>query len=154
MRYDHPDAVALTELVQRYYEGIYGGRDGDLLTPAQLAPPTGGFFVGYTGAEVAVAMGGWTYADDAPRRGDAQIRRMFAHPQARGHGYGRRLLAALEEDAAARGAARMILSTGFRQASAVALYRACGYVDIEPFGYYAGQSGVVCLGKELGGVLP
>lgn len=154
VRYDHPDAVALTELVQRYYEEIYGGRDGELLRPAQLAPPIGGFFVGYTGAEVAVAMGGWTYADDAPRPGDTQIRRMFTHPRARGHGYGRRLLAALEEDAAARGAVRMILSTGFRQASAVAMYRACGYLDIEPFGYYAGKTGVVCLGKELGGVLP
>lgn len=148
-RYDHPDAVALTEVVQGYYEEIYGGRDGEVLEPMQLAPPSGGFFVGYAERE-AVAMGGWTYAAHLPQPGDAQIRRMFTHPRVQRRGYARRLLTALERDAAAIGARRLILSTGYRQPSAVSLYRACGYVDIEPFGYYGGKSGVVCLAKELG----
>ena len=146
--YDHPDAVALTELVQEYYEQIYGGRDSEVLSPAQLAPPTGGFLIGYRVGS-AVTMGGWLFGAELPRPGDAQVRRMFTHPQWRGHGYGRQLLAALEADAAERGATRMVLATGYRQVDAVAMYRACGYAEIEPFGYYAGHHGVVCLGRTL-----
>ena len=146
--YDHPDAVALTELAQKYYQQIYGGRDSEVLTPAQLAPPGGGFLIGYR-AGSAVAMGGWLFSMELPCPGDAQVRRMFTHPQWRGHGYGRQLLTALEADAADRGATRMVLATGYRQAAAVAMYRGCGYAEIEPFGYYAGHDGVACLGRTL-----
>jgi GNAT superfamily N-acetyltransferase len=149
--YDHPDAVALTEQTQQYYVQIYGGPDRDPLTAELLSPPSGGFLVGYL-EQRPVVMGGWLVTADAGRDGDAQLRRMYTDPAVRGRGYGRQLLAALERDAAAHGATRMVLSTGMSQPDAIRLYRSVGYVDIEPFGMYGGKPTVVCLGKSLPGV--
>jgi GNAT superfamily N-acetyltransferase len=157
-RYDHPDAGALTERAQQYYVDLYGGPDRDLLTPDQFAPPVGGFFLGYADGE-AVAMGGWTSvpptssgpSTSSGRREDrwAQIRRMYVSPTVRGRGYGPAVLRALEQDATRRGTTQMILSTGPAQIQAVRLYRAAGYTDIEPFGFYAAKSGAIHLGKDL-----
>ncbi len=146
-RYDDPDAEALTEQAQQFYVEIYGGPDREPLTVEHFSAPDGGFLVGYVD-DVAVAMGGWHFtADDSGRR--AQIRRMFVAPALRGHGYGRTLLRSLEEDAAAHGATMMILTTGPVQVEAVGLYRAAGYTDIEPFGYYGAHSQAIHLGKPL-----
>lgn len=147
-RYDHPDAIALTESTQRYYVEIYGGRDDDPVTAESFAAPSGGFLVGYLG-ERPVAMGGWLFTSETARAKDAAIRRMFVDPVVRRHGYARQLLTALEVDAAENGASRMVLTTGLPQAAAVAFYRQAGYADIEPFGYYRGQNGAVHLGKAL-----
>ena len=173
-RYDHPDAEALTERAQQYYVDIYGGPDRDPLTVDQFAPPAGGFVLGYSGSE-AVAMGGWHFLPSTgalltlrqaqekgsdpstcsgPSTGSgnqsrAQIRRMYVSPRVRGRGYGQAVLRALEQDAAARGATQMILSTGPVQVEAVGLYRASGYTAIEPFGFYGAQSGAIHLGKCL-----
>ena len=38
---------------------------------------------------------------------------------------------------------------GYLDGDAVALYRAAGYVDVEPFGFYAGSAAAVHLGKDL-----
>ena len=43
----------------------------------------------------------------------------------------------------------MVLETGRPQTAAIAFYRASGYVDIEPFGFYADEPDVVSLGKRL-----
>ena len=43
----------------------------------------------------------------------------------------------------------MVLETGRPQIAAIAFYRASGYVDIEPFGFYAAEPDVVSLGKRL-----
>ena len=74
---------------------------------------------------------------------------MYVSPRVRGRGYGQAVLRALEQDAAARGATQMILSTGPVQVEAVGLYRASGYTAIEPFGFYGAQSGAIHLGKCL-----
>jgi ribosomal protein S18 acetylase RimI-like enzyme len=145
-RYDHPDAVALTEQAQRYYVEVYGGPDDDPLTAESFAPPRGGFLLGYVGT-APVAMGGWFFGAE----GRAYLRRMFVAPTHRRLGYGRRLLAALEADATAAGATELVLATGRPQAEAIALYRAAGYADVRPFGHYAGSDQAVHLGKRLTG---
>jgi GNAT superfamily N-acetyltransferase len=148
-RYDHPDAVALTQQAQQYYVGLYGGPDEDPLTADSMTPRSGGFLLGYLDG-AAVAMGGWLWAPHAPMPGRvAQLRRMFVVSRLRGHGYGRALLSALEEDAAAHGAEAVALSTGRPQVEAIAFYRATGYLDIPAFGHYAESPGAVHLGKTL-----
>jgi ribosomal protein S18 acetylase RimI-like enzyme len=146
-RYDHPDAVELTERVQRYYVDIYGGPDADPLTADMLTSPSGGFVIGYLDDQ-PVAMGGWLWAPSEGAR-TAQIRRMYVDPSVRRRGVGRRLLGSLEADAADHGAEWMILTTGRPQTDAIALYRAAGYCDIAPFGHYADAEGAVHLGKRL-----
>jgi len=56
--YDHPDAVALVEAVQLVYIERYGGVDATPVDPAEFAPPTGLFLVGYANGR-PVCCGGW-----------------------------------------------------------------------------------------------
>ncbi len=150
-RYDHPDVAALTALAQEFYVEIYGTPDRTPFTVEEFSPPQGGFLVGYLG-ERPVAMGGWRispYATATGAQRAAEIKRMFTRPDVRGHGHARALLEALEADARAAGADWIVLETGRPQAAAIAFYRANGYVDIEPFGYYAAEPDVVSLGKRL-----
>ena len=149
--YDSPDAIALTEQAQLFYVEIYGGPDDTPFTTDEFVPPNGRFYVGYL-AERPVAMGGWRLSPVIAPAGavrPAEIKRMFVRPDVRQQGLARRLLAALEATAAQAGADWMILETGRPQVAAVALYRACGYVDIAPFGFYADSPSVVSLGKPL-----
>ena len=151
VRSDSADALTLTEQAQQFYIEIYGGPDGTPLTAEEFVPPNGGFLVGYVDGR-PVAMGGWRLAPyAAPAGADraAEIKRMYVADEARDRGFGRALLRALEEDAAAAGADWMVLETGEPQVAAVALYRGCGYVDIAPYGFYADKPTVVSLGKRL-----
>ena len=147
--YDHPDAQELTERAQAYYVELYGGRDDDPLTAAEFTRPRGGFVVGYLDG-APVAMGGWslTVSDLGDRA--AKIRRMFVDPAVRRQGLARALLGHLEEEAARHGVTMIILATGQPQVEAIGFYRSHGYVDVTPFGFYAGSDQVVCLGKMLG----
>ena len=149
--YDHPDAVALTALAQEYYRDIYGGEDSNPIAATEFVPPDGEFLIGYLGGE-PVAMGGWRrFAGPVGIRAQrpGEIRRMFVHPQRRRTGLGRALLAAIEASAVRNGIDVLLLETGLRQPEAIALYRAAGYADVEPFGYWAGDELAVHLARRL-----
>jgi GNAT superfamily N-acetyltransferase len=145
-RLDHHDALLLVEEVQRYYVEVYGGEDDDPIVPEEFLPPRGGFLLGYDGDE-PVAMGGWSFLGDGS--GTVKIRRMYVRRAVRRHGYAAVLLDRLEADARSAGAARVALTTGEPQVAAVRFYRARGYTDVEPFGFYADEAGSVHLGKTL-----
>jgi hypothetical protein len=54
--YDHLDAAALIDAVQRVYLARYGDADRTPVDPADFTPPTGLFLVGYAdGRRVAAA---------------------------------------------------------------------------------------------------
>lgn len=150
--WDHPDACQLRAAANRYYVTIYGAPDETPLQADEFVAPAGGFVVGYLGDE-PVGTAGWRFsaASIAGARRPAEVKRMYVADAVRGRGLARRLLAAIEHDAAAAGADWMILETGRPQVAAVALYRACGYVDIAAFGHYAAEPEVVNLGKPIGG---
>jgi putative acetyltransferase len=75
---------------------------------------------------------------------------MYVSPGLRGRGLGRRLVDALEIEARALGARRLVLETGIRQAAALALYRAKGFDPIPLYGeYFLSPDTSICLGKEL-----
>jgi GNAT superfamily N-acetyltransferase len=150
-RYDSRDAQMLTDQVQQFYVEIYGGPDGTPFTVDEFAPPKGRFYVGYLDGHPA-AMGGWRFSTVIAPVGavrPAEIKRMFVRSDVRRRGLAGRLLAALEASAVEDGADWMILETGRPQVAAVAFYRASGYVDIAPFGYYADKPSVASLGKRL-----
>ena len=149
--YEHPDVASLEMAAQEFYVQIYGGPDDTPFTTAEFAPPHGAFFVGYLDGE-AVAMGGWRFRTPGlPRvaRRPAEIRRMFVRERVRGRGFGRVILATLEASAEAAGADWMLLETGRPQVAAIELYRSSGYVDVEPFGHYAGSELALNLGRPL-----
>lgn len=141
--YDDQDAARLIAEVQQEYVARYGGEDDTPVDPAQFTPPAGLFLVGYVD-DVAVACGGWRSHGT-----DAEIKRMYVTPAARGAGLARRMLAELERTAGAAGHRRVILETGSKQPEAVALYRSAGYSEIPAFGYYACTPHSMHFGKVL-----
>lgn len=82
-------------------------------------------------------------------RPTAEVRRMYVHRAARRQGLARLMLAALETEARALGYTRLRLETGCRQQPAMALYEACGFARIPPFGEYTDDPTSVCFEKAL-----
>jgi putative acetyltransferase len=116
------------------------------LAPEDVAPGRGAFLVIYDNGN-PVGCGAVRLTD--PETGE--LKRMYVAPAVRGKGLGRRLVAALEAEARALGARRLILETGLRQLAAIALYRGCGFTPIPLYGeYLLSPKTSLCFGKELG----
>lgn len=148
--YEHPDATRLTEAVQAEYVARYGGPDEAPVVPEMFQPPEGLFVVGYA-AGVPVATGAWRRSgvDAFGTPATAEIKRMYVVPAERGRGHARRVLAHLEETAAAAGYEALVLETGLRQPEAIGLYTSAGYQPITGFGFYCGHELSRCFGKRL-----
>ncbi|KRV47816.1 acetyltransferase [Wenjunlia vitaminophila] len=156
--FGHPDAVALNDRVQLEYAERYGD-DGDAtpLAPAMFDPPRGLFLVVYDGQGTPIATGGWRSQDangEGYVDGDAEIKRMYVVPEARGRGLSRRVLAALEDDARAAGRTRMVLETGTKQPEAISLYLSSGYQPCAKFGFYRFAKLSRCYAKPLRPAVP
>jgi ribosomal protein S18 acetylase RimI-like enzyme len=151
-RFDHPDAVRLISELQAIYVGLYGDGDDTPVDPAEFAAPAGYFVLGYLDG-VAVASGGWRAREggDDPqlRPGDAEIKRMYVVPAARGRGFARAVLAELERSAAAAGRRRMVLETATLQPEAIGLYLVAGYQPMPNFGHYRDDPRSRCYAKPL-----
>ncbi|HEU0207110.1 MAG TPA: GNAT family N-acetyltransferase [Pseudolysinimonas sp.] len=96
--------------------------------PEDYNPPRGRFFLARSGDEVR-ACGGLVWIDEKT----AEVKRMWVHPAARGRGLASRLLAFLEQTAAASGRPTVRLDTNPVLVEAIALYRSAGYREIEPY---------------------
>ncbi|MFJ6833210.1 GNAT family N-acetyltransferase [Streptomyces sp. NPDC091209] len=151
--FDHPDAIKLNDQVQAEYAERYGD-DGDAthLDARMFDPPLGLYLIAYDEWDRPVATGGWRTQDENDEGysdGDAELKRMYVVPEARGLGLARRMLAALEDDARAAGRVRMVLETGTKQPEAVALYASSGYEPCAKFGYYRFHELSLCYAKAL-----
>jgi len=149
--YDHPDAATLIDELQAEYVRRYGGEDATPVKTAEFAPPRGLFLVGYVDG-VPVACGGWRAHDSDEHDfldGDAEIKRMYVAPIARGLGLARALLAELERTIVAAGRRRIVLETGTQQPEAIALYFSAGYTKIDNFGIHRHSPRLRCFGKIL-----
>lgn len=154
VRYDHPDAQRLDAEVQLEYVRRYQDV-GDVtpLDPEMFDPPRGVFLLAYDDEGTPVASGAWRgheRNDEEYEDGDAEIKRMYVVPAARGLGLARRILARLEEDARAAGRIRMVLETGTEQPEAMELYRSAGYQPApRKFGVYRFEPKSRCFVKDL-----
>lgn len=151
--FDHPDAMKLNDEVQAEYHLRYGdGGDATPMNPADFRPPNGVYLITYDEHGRPLATGGWRCQDtngEGNEDGDAELKRMYVVPEARGRGLARRLLVALEEDARRAGRVRMVLETGDKQPEAIALYTSSGYEACTKFGYYRGYESSMCFAKTL-----
>ncbi|AVH58202.1 MULTISPECIES: GNAT family N-acetyltransferase [Streptomyces] len=151
--FDHPDAIKLNDQVQAEYAERYED-EGDVtpLDASMFAPPFGLYLIAYDERDRPVATGGWRTQDENGEGyadGDAELKRMYVIPEARGLGLARRVLAALESDAREAGRTRMVLETGSKQPEAVALYTSSGYEPCPKFGYYRFHELSLCYAKAL-----
>ncbi|HEX3157015.1 MAG TPA: helix-turn-helix domain-containing GNAT family N-acetyltransferase [Gemmatimonadaceae bacterium] len=115
------------ELAERFEDGFDPGRSiaaGD----AEMRPPLGAFLVASVDGE-PVACG--AVKTIAP--GIGSLKRMWVADAARGLGFGRRMLAALEREARALGLTTIRLETNHALAEAIRLYRSSGYAEVAPF---------------------
>lgn len=132
-------AATLADLSERYD----GDGDATPIDPEQFSPPYGMFLVAWLDG-AAVGCGGWRSHGE-----DAEIKRMYTAPEARGKGVARAVLTALQDTARHAGKRRMILETGDRQPEAIALYESQGYRRIPNFGHYKDEPGAVSYGLTL-----
>lgn len=134
-----PSAPASVEILSAYLRDIVGrfyGRpatDDDVRTALRdypsdhLTAPDGLFLVALIGADVVGCVGLDRLGADEP-----ELTRVFVAAEARGRGIARALLAAAEDEAAARGHRSVVLDVRADLVEAQALYRACGYEPIAP----------------------
>ncbi len=149
--YAHPDVGLLVSALQQEYVVRYGDTDKTPVDPAAFAPPRGHFLVGYDEGR-PVGCGGWRTHDGSDPGllpGDAEIKRMYVVPTARGRGLSRALLAELERTAHAAGIRRLVLETGTQQPEAIGLYASSGYQPIPGFGIHRHLPLSRCFGKPL-----
>jgi DNA-binding MarR family transcriptional regulator/GNAT superfamily N-acetyltransferase len=106
----------------RFPEGF---DSADLVRPAEVSGEAGAFLVAY---EEGRPVGCGALRRLEP--GVGEIRHLWVSPDARRLGLARRLLAALESEASARGCTAVRLDTHAVLTEAQAMYRACGYTEI------------------------
>jgi GNAT superfamily N-acetyltransferase len=81
--------------------------------------------------------------------GDAELKRMYVRPQARGLRLGSVLIDLLEQHARDLGARRVLLETSADLPAAVTMYERAGYQRVERFGPYVNSHSSYCMGKTL-----
>lgn len=131
---DPRDAAALfclgcyyDELAQRLAHGfqVSLSRDPDAL---DMLPPRGAFILAWSG-DAAIGCVGLKGRGG----GDAEVKRLWVAPEARGKGLARRLMAAVEDRARGLGISRLLLDTNSALGEALALYRGSGWTEIARF---------------------
>ena len=138
---------ALIEALNTELRAVYPepGANHFHVDPGEVKDGRGAFLVVYR-AGTPVGCGAVRLLDGET----GELKRMYLAPSVRGTGLGRRLIAALEAEARALGARRLVLETGVRQTAALALYRATGFRPIPLYGEYClSPETSICLGKDL-----
>ena len=120
-------AAYFAELDERFPTGFDPG-DAARADAGALAPPTGVLLLARRDGHT-VGCGGLQRLSDET----AEVKRMWIHPDWRGLGLARRLLAELEGHARRLGHRRVVLDTNAELAEAMALYESSGYGSVERY---------------------
>ena len=97
--------------------------------PGDYAPPRGILLVASRSGEPPVAMIALRPFDETT----AEMKRLYVHPSARGHGLAKALVLRLLDEARALGYQEIRLDTLPMMGDAQALYATLGFVDIAPY---------------------
>jgi GNAT superfamily N-acetyltransferase len=100
---------------------------------AAFTRPAGVFLVLDDDDDRAVGCGGIRRIADGPAGVRYEVKHLYLRPETRGRGWGRMLLAGLESEALALGAAELVLDTHHTLEAAGGLYAASGFVGIEAY---------------------
>lgn len=141
-----PDALALLREAAVEARALYPEHfEPDAPWPTNAPTPARGVYLVAYRAGRPVACGALRPIGPAV----AEVRRMFVSRAARRQGAARAVLDELQVRATQLGYAALRLETGNRQRPAMALYEACGFVRIAPFGDHAGDPTSVCYEKVI-----
>jgi DNA-binding MarR family transcriptional regulator/GNAT superfamily N-acetyltransferase len=144
-----PDAPEAVACLQAYFDELVARVDS--VGPAMFTlpdphadsyrPPQGRFLVAWSD-NLPVGCVSLRPLDPAT----AEVKRLWVHASARGQGLARRLMTTIEDEARAMGHRHLKLDTNSALTEAIALYRASGWTDIDP---YTGPPGDTWMGKAL-----
>jgi putative acetyltransferase len=140
-----PEAAELIAELDRDLNARYPGLEIQGIDAANFRAVGGAFVIGRL-ENIAVACGALRPMSED---GVVELKRMYVRDGYRGHGFGRAILAALEEIAARRGYRIIRLETGGNQPEAMALYAKAGYHRIPCYGSHAPDPLSRCFEKEL-----
>lgn len=145
----HPDAERLRAAQRVELDARYGSDDHEPgVVPSAEDVPV--FLLARDPHGEAIVCGGLRLLDDdVLGEGVAEIKRMYAAPQARGTGAATALLSALERAADELGLRRLVLETGSAQPDAVRFYEREGYAPIPLYGHYVQSDLSLCFAKAL-----
>ncbi len=138
------EATELMAALDRDLNALYPGLEIHGIDAANFRQSGGVFLIGCVD-NIAVACGALRPMDG----GDVEVKRMYVRDTHRKRGFGRAMLAALEEIAARRGHRTIRLETGHRQPEAIALYESAGYHRIPCYGAHAPDPDSRCFEKTL-----
>jgi len=132
-RLDEPsdDARGLLAELDAELGANYAPDQRHALTIDRLFQPNVAFFIVRLDGE-AIGCGGVAFDD-----GFAELKRMYVRPAMRGKGGVQALITRLEQEAAARGYARVSIETGDAQRAAIRAYERAGFTRCGAFGEYA-----------------
>jgi putative acetyltransferase len=148
---ERPDAHGVADLVRQgddFGLSLYPAESYYALDPASLGAPEVRLVVARRDG-TAVGIAALVLGAPGPGGREAELKRMFVAPTARGAGIATSLLAELEAIAEAEDVTRLVLETGPKQPEAIALYEKHGYSAIPNFGPYVGDPLSLCFAKDL-----
>jgi putative acetyltransferase len=125
------DVIALIRQSDALMQSLYPAESNHLVDVESLAALNVHFLVAREQGR-ALGCGAFVLGE----AGQAEMKRVFVDPTARGKGVARVLMEGLEREAAQLGVTLMQLETGIKQPEAIALYRKFGYAERGPFGNY------------------
>lgn len=143
------DLGAAAHLIRQYAAGLpvdlnaQGFAEEIAALPGPYAWPMGALLLAWKGN---VAVGSIALKELAP--GVGEIKRLYVVREGRGLGVGRRLVAAILEQASALNYREIKLDTLPHMKEAIALYRSFGFSPIPPYGSFP-YPGLLCLGRRL-----
>ena len=128
------DMATARELFLEYQADIgvdlcFQGFQEELATlPGAYARPSGRLLLAEDGSGVLGCVG-----LRALQGGDAEMKRLYVRPAARGTHLGRRLVSTVLDEARAAGYRRVLLDTLPTMHEAIALYRSLGFTEVAPY---------------------
>lgn len=141
---NQPEVAALIALSDEYMASLYPPEGNFAVDLDALCRPDISFLVARLDGK-AVGCGGIKWLED----GSAELKRIFVHDSARGHGVGRRIMRELEALAAGRNVRLLYLETGPLNVEAVRLYQSLGYRQCRPFADYEDNPHSLFMMKDL-----
>lgn len=125
------DMANLLHQSDAYMAALYPAESNHMVPAAALLSPGFEFYL-CNAPEGAVA----GCCGLALKDGYGEVKRMYLHPHMRGRGYGRAMLGHLARRAKSLRLPVLRLEVGIHQPEALALYAACGFKEVGPFGEY------------------
>jgi putative acetyltransferase len=141
---DQPEVVQLIADLDAYQDSLYPPESRYALDLSSLKQPNVLFAVARAPTGEAVGCGAVVMGAEF-----GEVKRMYVHPQGRGQGAAKKLMALLESRSAEAGCRRLMLETGPRQPEALAFYEARGFRRCPPFGSYPDDPLSVFMEKEI-----